>query len=248
MEGGRFEGKVALVTGGASGIGRATALAFAREGARVVVGDVDVEGGTEVAETVAASGGEARFVRADVRSAAQVAALVGEAVAAFGGLDVAFNAAGVLPELGPVVEASEDDLDAVVAVNLKGTYLSVQEELRAMLPRGRGAIVNCASSAGLAGFPEAAAYSATKHAVVGLTRSVALEVASQGVRVNCVCPGPVRTPMLGAMPEEEAASGVPLGRVATPEEVADAVLWLASDGASYVTGHALAVDGGLLAW
>lgn len=247
-----LRGKVVLVTGGGSGIGRATALAAARHGARVAVADVDVEGGQAVAEeVVAAARGEARFFRCDVRRADQVDAMVADVVAAFGSLNGAFNAAGVLGPWATLAEASEADFDDVVATNLKGTFLCQRAELRVMLAAGAGAIVNCSSVAGTSGFAEAGPYSATKHGILGLTRTAALECAKRGVRVNAVCPGAVLTPMLerAAEGDDVAAFGKahPVGRLGRPEEVAAAVVWLLGDDASFVTGHALMVDGGLSA-
>ncbi|HLE95989.1 MAG TPA: SDR family oxidoreductase [Candidatus Thermoplasmatota archaeon] len=246
----RLPGKRILVTGGASGIGRATATLCAAEGARVVVGDIDAEGGAAVVEEVAAAGGDARFVRCDVRSALQVEGLVRSAVEAFGGLDGAFNDAGIWRGDVPLADTSEAEFDDILAVNLRGVWLCMRAELAVLAAQGRGAIVNCSSVAGITGFEGSSAYSASKHGVLGLTRSAALECAKRGVRVNAVCPGAIRTPMLADLPAEviEAlADAHPLGRIGEPREVASAVVWLLSDEASFVTGHALAVDGGLLA-
>lgn len=245
-----MRGKVVLVTGAASGIGRATALALARQGARIALADLDVEGGQAVSEEVSASGGEARFFRCDVRRSEQVEGLVTDVVAAFGRLDGAFNAAGVLGPWATLAETRESDFDDVVETNLKGTFLCLRAELRVMLAQGAGAIVNCSSVAGSSGFAEAGAYAATKHGVLGLTRTAALETAERGIRVNAVCPGAVRTPMLERAAEGETEAfgkAHPMRRLCEPEEVAAAVVWLLGDGASFVTGHALAVDGGLSA-
>jgi len=246
-------GRVALVTGAGSGIGRAAALAFAREGARVVVSDRDREGGEETARLVDRAGGRALAVPADVTAAAEVEALVGRALDAFGRLDCAFNNAGVEGRGVPAHEHTEQDWDRVLAANLRGAWLYLRAEVAAMLPRGGGAIVNAASVLGLVAAPNAAAYCAAKHAVVGLTRAAALDYARSGIRVNAVCPGYIRTPMIDRVvardPEAEGKMlmAEPIGRLGTPGEVAEAVVWLCSDAASFVTGHALAVDGGLVA-
>lgn len=250
---GTFAGKVALVTGGSFGIGRATAVAFAREGARVVIADVDVAGGEETVAKIVALKGEATFVRTDVSKLDQVAALVEATVKAYGRLDCAFNNAGIEGVMTPTHETTEENWDRVIAVNLKSVWLCMKYELPHMLRQGHGSIVNCASIAGLVGFPSAPAYVASKHGVVGLTRTAALENAKLGVRVNAVCPGIIRTPMIdratGGKAEVEAAflAGQPIGRMGTPEEVASLVLWLCSDGASLMTGQAIAVDGGWVA-
>ena len=246
-----LKGKVALVTGGASGIGRATALAFAREGAAVVVADVDVTGGRETLRLIGERGGEAAFVRADVTREPEVEAMVAEALTMRGRLDCAFNNAGTVGNPSSTAECREEDWDRVISVNLKGVYLCLRYELRHMLQEGRGAIVNTASVAGLIGVRNNVAYVASKHGVVGLTKAAALECAPAGIRVNAVCPGFVRTPILGldGTPEAESryARLQPMGRLASPEEVAEAVVWLCSDAASYVTGHMMSVDGGLTA-
>jgi len=251
---GVLAGKVALVTGGASGIGRATALAMAREGARVVVADVAEAGGAETVQRIVAAGGQAVFQRADVAEPANVEALVRCAVETYGRLDCAFNNAGIEGVVAAPHEYPDDVFDRVIAVNLKGVWLCLKAEVRQMLAQGGGAIVNTASAAGLVGAPTISAYDASKHGVVGLTKSFALAYARQGIRVNAVCPGIIRTPMVersflardpNAVARLEASE--PVGRMGTPEEVAEAVVWLCSDAASFVTGVALPVDGGMVA-
>lgn len=245
--------QVALVTGGASGIGRATALAFAAEGTRVVVADVSPDGGEETIRLIRSRGGEARFVLADVSRAGDVEALIAKTMKGYGRLDFAFNNAGIEGTMAPTAACSEENWDRTIATNLKGVWLCLKHELPRMLERKRGAIVNMASVAGLVGFPGLPAYVASKHGIVGLTRTAALEVARQGIRVNVVCPGAVETPMLdrlrksGAGVEQSIAASEPVGRAAKPEEIAAAVIWLCSDSASFVTGQALPVDGGWVA-
>jgi len=251
---GRLEGKVALVTGAGSGIGRATALACAREGAKVVAADIAVEGGEETVAHIKRAGGEAIFVATDVTQANAVQALIAAAVAAYGRLDCAHNNAGIEGVWATTADYPEDDWDRVMAVNLKGVWLCMKYEIPQMLQQGGGAIVNTASLAGLVGAKRLAAYVASKHGVVGLTKTAALEYAKAGIRVNAVCPGVIHTAMVERMffqrrsqVVERLAASEPLGRLGTPEEVAEAVVWLCSDAASFVTGHALSVDGGLYA-
>jgi NAD(P)-dependent dehydrogenase (short-subunit alcohol dehydrogenase family) len=250
---GRVDGKIALVTGGGSGIGRATALTFAREGAKVVVADVVVEGGEDTVRQIKAAGGEAMFLKTDVARAAEVEAMVTAAMATYGRLDCAFNNAGVEGVLQTTVEYGEEHWDRVLAINLKGVWWCMKYEIAQMLKQGSGAIVNTASAAGLVGFPHLSAYVASKHGVVGLTKTAALEYAKAGIRVNAVCPGGIRTPMLERafkMMEgfaEAAVATEPVGRLGQPGEIAEAVVWLCSDAASFVTGVPMAVDGGLVA-
>jgi len=245
-----FEGKVALITGGGSGIGRATSLIFARERAKVVVADVNAEGGEETVSSIKTSGGEAIFVHADVSKASSVEAMVGETVEAYGRLDCAFNNAGIVsPGSGLTHEQLEDSWDRVIEINLKGVWLCLKYEIPKMLEQGGGAIVNTSSALGLVSIGGTAAYSASKHAVVGLTKAVALEYAQRGIRINAVCPGWVETPMTAAghaNPTQKAfmLSRQPVGRSEQPEEVGEAVAWLCSEAASFVTGHAMPVDGG----
>jgi NAD(P)-dependent dehydrogenase (short-subunit alcohol dehydrogenase family) len=244
-----MDGKAALVTGGASGLGRASALAFARAGARVAVADVDESGGRETAGLVADEGvGE--FVRTDVTVPDEVEALVARVVETFGRLDCAVNNAGTTGPGGRTAEYSLDDWNRTLALNLTGVFLCMKYEIPPMVAQGGGAIVNMSSGAGLVGFAGLPAYVASKHGVVGLTRAAALEYVKDGVRVNAVCPGSTRTPMLeGFMAGDEQiermmTASVPLGRLGRPEEIAEAVVWLCSDAASFVVGHAMAVDGG----
>jgi NAD(P)-dependent dehydrogenase (short-subunit alcohol dehydrogenase family) len=245
--------KVALVTGGSSGIGRAAALAFAREGAKVVVADVQVAGGQETVRLIGDAGGEAVFVRTDVASPVEVQALVDQAVQRYGRLDCAFNNAGIEGTLAPTAECSEENWNRTLEVNLKGVWLCMKAEIAQMLKQGGGAIVNTASVAGLVGFQNLPAYCASKGGVVQLTRTAALEYAKMGIRINAVCPGVIRTAMVervtGGNPQTEAqfVAMEPVGRMGTPEEVAAAVVWLCSDAASFVTGHPMVVDGGLVA-
>ncbi len=241
-----LEGKVAIVTGGGAGIGRASAIAFARAGARVAVADIDRVGGDETVDLVSRDGGEAVFVETDVSEARQVESLVAETVKAFGRLDCAHNNAGIIVGGGPTAKATEGEFDQTVAVNLKGVWLCMKHEIPAMLEAGGGAIVNTSSGAGLVGEPGLAIYSATKHGIIGLTRSSAIEYGTSNIRVNAICPGITRTAMARNVAEDRIRARVPMGRLGSPDEVADAVVWLCSDAASFVTGHALSVDGGLV--
>ena len=247
---GTFDGKVALVTGAGGGIGRATAIAFAREGARLVASDVEGAGGEETARLVAEAGGTAIHVACDVTRPEEVEALVQAAVDGFGRLDCAHNNAGIEGAYGRTADCDEENFDRTCAVNLKGVYLCLKAELAHMLGAGGGAIVNTASVAGVEGAKNLPAYVASKHGVMGLTRTAALEYATRGIRVNAVCPGPIRTRMLEALMEENPRmepamiAAVPMRRLGKPEEIAEAVVWLCSDRASYVTGQGIVVDGG----
>jgi NAD(P)-dependent dehydrogenase (short-subunit alcohol dehydrogenase family) len=248
-----FESKVALITGGSSGIGRASALAFAREGARVMIADRRAAEGEETVLMIKDTGGEARFVQTDVSKASEVEALVSACVEILGGLDYAFNNAGI--EGTPFVRTAdydEDMWDQVIDINLKGVWLCMKFEIPQMLKRGKGAIVNMSSVAGLRGGSIGVAYHASKHGVIGLTKASATEYAAQGIRINAVCPGVIKTDMANRafFHDEELGKRVaamhPMGRVGHPDEVAASVLWLCSEAASFVTGHAMPIDGGFL--
>jgi NAD(P)-dependent dehydrogenase (short-subunit alcohol dehydrogenase family) len=247
------EGKVALVTGGGSGIGRGAATVFAREGARgVVVADRDPDGGAGTVKLLGEAGCDALFVETDVTSSDAVAAMVDAAVGRFGTLDCAFNNAGIDMPWQRVVDGDEEAWDRVIAVNLKGVFLCMQAEIRHMLGQGGGTIVNTSSTAGLLGTRGASNYTAAKHGVLGLTKTAALEYGDRGIRVNAVCPGPIRTPMLQrALGDNEdylrgVAASTVIGRLGEPGDVGEAVVWLCSDRSSYVTGLAVPVDGGLV--
>lgn len=248
---GVLQGKVALVTGASTGIGKASALTFAREGATVVVSDINVDGGRETARLIGERGGRAFFFEADVSKEDHVHALVSRAVESCGRLDCAFNNAGIAGAIGVASHEYPDDMwEHVMAVNLKGVWLCMKHEIPQMLKQGGGAIVNTASIWGLVGAPGASAYVASKHGVVGLTRAAALEYAPRGIRINAVNPGTIRTPILdpfiAAIPDFEPMMTArhPIGRIGMPEEVAEAVTWLCSDAASFVIGQNLPVDGG----
>ena len=255
---GRLDGKVALITGGASGIGRATALAFAREGAKLIIADMQEDGGHQTVHMITEQGGAATFVQVDVTQAQEVEALISKTVETYGRLDCAYNNAGIS---GTGIAGTNRALTAdypdkrwhqVIAINLTGVWLCMKYEIVQMLQQGGGAIVNTASVAGLVGLTGNAAYVASKHGVVGLTKTAALEYAQEGVSVNCVCPGYIATPMTaqGMQDPERMARMIasePVGRMGQPEEVAEAVVWLCSDAASFVTGHTMTVDGGYVA-
>jgi NAD(P)-dependent dehydrogenase (short-subunit alcohol dehydrogenase family) len=246
-----FTGKVALVTGAAAGMGLATAQAFARAGAAVVLADFNEKMATTEAANLAAAGHQALAVRCDVSDDAQVAALVQRTMAEFGRLDVAFNNAGIMARIAPTAEASREDWDRVIGTNLRGVWSCMKHELRQMEQQGSGAIVNNASVGALTGNPGIASYIASKHGVVGLTRTAALEYIKRGIRVNAVNPGLIDTQIARDVVDQnenayaELAKGVPIGRAGRPEEIASVVLWLCSPAASYVVGHALTVDGGM---
>ena len=244
--------KVALITGGSSGIGRAVALAWAREGAKVVVSDVDRGGGGETVEQVRAAGGEAIFIAADVGKPEDCEALVRGTVEKFGRLDIACNNAGIGGPQAPTADYPLDGWAQVIGINLSGVFYGMKYQLPAMLKNGGGAIVNMASILGAVGFAGAPAYTAAKHGVVGLTQAAALEYSAHGVRINAVGPGFIHTPMISALEDNQAVNDMlvaahPIGRLGRAEEVAELVLWLSSDKASFVTGAYYPVDGGYLA-
>ena len=244
-----FETKVAFVTGAANGIGRATALAFAREGASVVVADVS-EKGQETARMIEELGGRALAVRCDVARAEDVKAALDRVVETFGRLDFAFNNAGVEQPITAAADLTEEEWDRIIRVNLRGVFLCLKYEIPLMLKQGGGAIVNTSSGAGIKGFKGQAAYAAAKHGVVGLTKSAALDYAQSNIRINAVCPGIIATPMMQRFTggttegEQRVIAQEPIGRMGMPEEIAAAILWLCSDAAAFVVGHAMVVDGG----
>lgn len=249
-----FENKVVLITGAASGIGRASALLFAREGAKLLLSDVNDAGGKDTVAMIEAAGGTAAYQHCDVTSAESVTALVAAAVSHYGGLQYAVNNAGIAGTFqNPIAETEEHVYDAVMAVNVKGVWLCLKAQVPAILASGGGSIVNLASVAGLIGAPGGAVYAASKHAVIGLTRSVALEYARQGLRVNAICPSYIETPMVTNLSdvdpkmEERTRKASPMKRLGQPNEVAEAIVWLCSEKASFINGTTLALDGGLTA-
>jgi NAD(P)-dependent dehydrogenase (short-subunit alcohol dehydrogenase family) len=251
---GLLNGKVTLVTGAASGIGRAAAIAFAREGAKVLVADMTEDAGRETVKLVNDAGGEAAFFKCNVARAAEAEALVASAVKTFGRLDCAFNNAGVAGKIARTADDTEENFDLIMAVNLRGVWLCMKYEILQMVKQGQGgAIVNTASAAGLVGSHGMPAYTASKHGVIGLTKTAALEYARTGIRVNAVCPGVIDTAMVAGMVsanprlKDRLVSVEPIARMGKPSEIAEAVTWLLSDAASFVTGASMPVDGGLIA-
>lgn len=251
---GLMDNKVALVTGAGSGIGRESALALAREGASVCVSDVNIDGGEATVQTIIDNGGKAIFVKCDVTNKADVEAMVKTTVDTFGKLDTAVNNAGISGSQVTRLHDTDDAIfDQIMSINVKGVWLCMRAELPYMLEQGAGSIVNIASVAGLIGAPKAAAYSASKHAVVGLTKSAAIEYAKFGLRVNAICPGYTETPMVTEITEvdprmkEITVRAIPMKRLGQPTEIAEGVVWLGSDASSFVTGHELVLDGGLTA-
>jgi NAD(P)-dependent dehydrogenase (short-subunit alcohol dehydrogenase family) len=247
---GRLTGKVAFVTGAASGIGRATALGFAGEGASVVVADISEQDNQETARVIEKLGGRALAVRCDVTRSEDVKAALDKAIDAFGRLDIAFNNAGAEQEPKPTADMTEGEWDRIIAINLRSVFVCMKYEIPLMLEHGGGAIVNNSSGAGIKAFGHGAAYAAAKHGVVGLTKDAALDYASSNIRINAVCPGIIETEMMdrftGGTPEgrDRVIAQEPIGRMGKPDEIAAAVLWLCSEAASFVIGHAMVVDGG----
>ncbi|RQH22340.1 SDR family oxidoreductase [Okeania hirsuta] len=247
-----FEGKVTLITGGSSGIGRVTALAFAKKGAKVAIGSRREKESQETIAMIEEIGGEAIFVKTDITQATEVENLVNQTINTYNRLDYAFNNAGTEGILGPSIEQTEENWNQIIDTNLKGVWLSMKYQIPEMLKNGGGAIVNNASMFGLTGFANVSIYCASKHGVIGLTKAVALEQATAGIRINSVCPGVIQTDMVdrafGKDDDSEAkvqmAAAHPIGRIGQPEEVANAVVWLCSDAASFITGHSLTIDGG----
>lgn len=249
----KLAGRGVLVIGATTGIGSATVLAFAARGARVCFAGQGIEEGNAVAAEARRLGAaDVAFMQIDVRREAEIRAVIELAVARFERIEIAINNAGVETRLGPVQEASDEEFERVMGINVRGTWLALKHEIPHMLQHGGGSIVNTASTAGVTGIAGVALYTASKHAIVGLTKATALELAQSGIRVNAVAPGPVRTGLLSRMLDgkvtvEQIAALVPMARISEPPEIAEAILWLASDAASYVTGHTLVVDGGLTA-
>ncbi len=248
-----LDGKIALITGGSSGIGRAAAAAFAREGANVIIADIMVEGSEETLALVRETGSKAIFIKADVTRAAEVETMIDHCIKTYGHLDCAFNNAGIGGGRKRTADTTEEEWDRMIEINLKGVWLCMKYEIPHMLAQGKGAIVNTSSVAGLIGFAGTAAYVASKHGVVGLTKSAALEYATSGVRINALCPGVINTPLIerniAARPklEEFYLNMHPIGRLGEAAEIAEAAVWLCSDAASFVTGHTMVVDGGMVA-
>ena len=246
-----FKNKVAIITGGSFGIGRATAIAFSKKGAKVAI--VDWVEDQETLNQIKSTGAEAIFIKCDVSKAEDVRMMVKKTIDTFGQLDYAFNNAGIEGNKGSTIDCTEENWDKTIAINLKGVWLCMKYQLPELLKQGKGSIVNCASIAGMIGYQELPAYVASKHGIIGLTKTAALEFAKSGIRINAVCPGVIKTPMIDRLTgnkkeaEDQYASMEPIGRLGRPEEIANSVVWLCSDEASFITGHAMAVDGGWLA-
>ncbi|MGM0604556.1 MAG: glucose 1-dehydrogenase [Halobacteriota archaeon] len=245
-----LDGSVTIVTGGSTGIGRSAAMRFAEEGSNVVVADVNADDGRETVESITDAGGESTFVETDVSDPEDAEAMVDAAVETYGGLDFAFNNAGIEGATESAPEQPLENWDRVIDINLKGVFLGIKYELPAIVETGGGAIVNTASIAGLVGFGGLTPYVASKHGVIGLTKTAAVEYSGEGVRVNAICPGVIDTPMVARTKEtspetiEQTEAATPMGRLGAPEEIGDAAVWLCSDDASFVTGESLVVDGG----
>jgi NAD(P)-dependent dehydrogenase (short-subunit alcohol dehydrogenase family) len=250
---GQLQDKVVLVTGGGSGIGRATSLLIAKAGAKVMIAEYVPESAERTVKMIKEAGGTANCIAADVSVPKQVEAMVAKTIETYGRLDCAFNNAGIEHKIVDTVMVTEDVFDRVIAINLKGVWLCMRAEIPQMLKQGGGTIVNTASGAGLVGVEGLSAYNASKHGVVGLTKTAALEYAQKNIRVNCVCPGLINTPMVarmidsGGMDEQVFVAAEPVGRMGQPEEIGAGVLWLLSDAASFVTGHSMSIDGGYVA-
>jgi NAD(P)-dependent dehydrogenase (short-subunit alcohol dehydrogenase family) len=250
---GLLDNKVVLVTGGGSGIGRATSLLLAKQGAKVMIADYVPESAERTVKLIKDAGGNASCIAADVSIPMQVEAMIAKTIEVYGRLDGAFNNAGIEGKMVDTVDYPEEVFDRIMAINLKGVWLCMRAEIPQMLKTGAGAIVNTASGAGLVGVPMLSAYNASKHGVVGLTKTAALEYAQKNIRVNCVCPGLINTPMVarmidsGGMNEQESVAAEPVRRMGRPEEIGEGVVWLLSDAASFVTGHSMSIDGGYVA-
>jgi NAD(P)-dependent dehydrogenase (short-subunit alcohol dehydrogenase family) len=250
---GSLEGKAVLVTGGGSGIGRATSLLLAKQGAKVMIADYVPEGAQKTVAMIKEAGGTADCLVADVSVTKQVEMMVAKTVETYGRIDGAFNNAGIEGKMAGTIDTSEENFDRTIAINLKCVWLCMKYEIPQMLKQGGGVIVNTASIAGLVGFEGLPAYNASKHGVVGLTKTAALEFAQKNIRVNCVCPGVIQTPMVarlmdgGGMNENDMRAGEPVGRFGQPQEIGEGVVWLLSDAASFVTGHSMVIDGGWIA-
>ncbi len=249
----QFKDKVAFVTGGSTGIGRATALAFAESGATVIVADVNDDAGTQTVRMIEKIGGSSVFIKCNVADPADVKAAIDKTVSLYGRLDFAFNNAGIEGTSASTVDCSEENWQKVIDINLKGVWLCMKYQIPQMIKQGGGSIVNCASIAGVVGFMGSPAYVASKHGIVGLTKTAALEFVKSNVRINAVCPGVIQTPMIDRFIEGNAeaqgllTAGEPIGRVGQPNEIASAVLWLCTEGAAFVVGHPMVIDGGWVA-